>query len=380
MKGTRYEAEHQENRACGHGVLSDLCLLAGIRCDRSPHSDQSLWFAPSGIGRGDVDRQRACGIPSAGISENEFGKISTLNQNLNKKIIGQEKAVDAVCRAIKRHRAGISAKKKPASFIFAGPTGVGKTELVKQLSELLFDSVDSLIRLDMSEFMEKHSVSRIVGSPPGYVGYDDAGQLTEKIRRKPYSVVLFDEIEKAHPDVLNILLQILDNGKITDAHGKEINFENTVIVMTTNAGSQIRSGISGFGHSFEETEHARTMKGLEGFLRPEFINRVDEIITFGKLTQTDFQKIAVLRLQELQDAMKEQSLSLRYDDSVVSFVAEHSFSEKYGARNMARYLQTQIEDPIAELLVEDRNHEICGIRLCVEEGMLSVIAERNESE
>jgi len=317
------------------------------------------------------------GIPATAISENEFEKITTLKEKLNARIIGQEKAVDAVCRAIKRHRAGISVKKKPASFIFAGPTGVGKTELVKQLAELLFDSTESLIRLDMSEFMEKHSVSRIIGSPPGYVGYDDAGQLTEKIRRKPYSVVLFDEIEKAHPDVLNILLQILDDGKISDAHGKEINFENTVIVMTTNAGSQIRSGVSGFGHTLDEAQESRTMKGLEGFLRPEFINRVDEIITFTKLSRDDFVSIARLRLEELKEAMAEKGLLLSYDDSVVEQIAVDSFSEKYGARNMARLLQTQVEDRIADGIVSDRTSSIVAVRLSSENGTIAVSFERD---
>jgi len=315
------------------------------------------------------------GIPAANISENEFEKISTLKEALSQKIIGQDKAVDAVCRAIKRHRAGICAKKKPASYIFAGPTGVGKTELVKQLAALLFDSTESLIRLDMSEFMEKHSVSRIIGSPPGYVGYDDAGQLTEKIRRKPYSVVLFDEIEKAHPDVLNILLQILDDGRVSDAHGKEINFENTVIVMTTNAGSQVRSGISGFGHSLDQGEESRTMKGLEGFLKPEFINRVDEVITFTKLSRESFEKIAHLRLSELQESAAEKGYEFHFDAQVASLVAERSFSEKYGARNMARFIQTNIEDRIADEIITRRNLKIRAIRLSVREGEIMIDLE-----
>ncbi len=308
------------------------------------------------------------GIPAASISENEFEKIVSLKRDLSQYIIGQDRAVDAVCRAIKRHRAGVAVKKKPASFIFAGPTGVGKTELVKVLAAHLFDSVESLIRLDMSEYMEKHAVSRIIGSPPGYVGYDDAGQLTEKIRRKPYSVVLFDEIEKAHPDVLNILLQILDEGKIKDAHGKEINFENTVIVMTTNAGSQVGSGVTGFGHSVSDTEEARTAKGLESFLRPEFINRIDEVITFRKLSAEDFDRIASLRLNELKEAMKERGIELHYDDEVVSHISKNSFSDKYGARNMARYLQRAVEDRIADRIVADREKKITSIRLAVSNG------------
>ncbi len=312
------------------------------------------------------------GIPAANISENEFEKISTLKEILSKHIVGQEKAVDAVCRAIKRHRAGISVKKKPASFIFAGPTGVGKTELVKFLASTLFDSTESLIRLDMSEFMEKHSVSRIIGSPPGYVGYDDAGQLTEKIRRKPYSVVLFDEIEKAHPDVLNILLQILDDGRVSDAHGKEINFENTVIVMTTNAGSQVKSGVTGFGHSLTEGDESRTIKGLENFLRPEFINRVDEIITFSKLSRESFEKIAELRLSELKTAMAEKCLTLSFGKDVVEFVAAESFSEKFGARNMARFLQTNVEDKIADAIVSDRDGHLAKIKISVKDGSIQI--------
>ncbi len=318
------------------------------------------------------------GIPAANISENEFEKINSLKEKLLDCIIGQEKAVDAVCRAIKRHRAGISVKKKPASFIFAGPTGVGKTELVKRLASTLFDSTESLIRLDMSEFMEKHSVSRIVGSPPGYVGYDDAGQLTEKIRRKPYSVVLFDEIEKAHPDVMNILLQILDDGRITDSHGKEINFENTVIVMTTNAGSQVASGVSGFGHTLEQSESSKTMKALEGFLKPEFINRVDEVITFSKLTKESFSQIARLRLNELKESVFEKGIEFVFDESVCDFVADKSFSEKFGARNMARFIQTEIEDKIAELILQDRVFKIYKILLSVPNDNILITLEKEE--
>ncbi len=318
------------------------------------------------------------GIPAASISENEFDKIAGLKESLSRHIIGQDQAVNAVCRAIKRNRAGISVKPKPASFIFAGPTGVGKTELVKLLASHLFDSPESLIRLDMSEFMEKHAVSRIIGSPPGYVGYDDAGQLTEKIRRKPYSVILFDEIEKAHPDVLNILLQVLDDGKICDAHGKEINFENTVIVMTTNAGSQVRSGVTGFGHSLDEAQDSRTERGLEAFLRPEFLNRVDEIITFRKLSREDFLKIAELRLAELKAAMEEKGLVLTYDQAVLETVAKESFSEKYGARHMARFLQTHVEDPIADRIVSDRDRTIRAVRLFVSDGVIKTELNKEE--
>ncbi len=315
------------------------------------------------------------GIPASNISENEFEKISSLKETLRSHIVGQEEAIDAVCRAIKRQRAGIGVKEKPASFIFAGPTGVGKTELVKVLASKLFDSNESLIRLDMSEYMEKHSVSRIIGSPPGYVGYDDAGQLTEKIRRKPYSVILFDELEKAHPDLLNILLQILDDGKINDAHGKEINFKNTVIVMTTNAGSQITAGKTGFGHSLEEAQSDRTKRGLEAFLRPEFLNRVDEIITFNHLSREDFIKISSLRLEELKEALSERGLTLNFDSEVVKFVAEKSYSDQYGARNMARFIQTEIEDKIADFIVSDRDRKICRIDLTHSNGTIILSAQ-----
>lgn len=312
------------------------------------------------------------GIPASDISENEFEKIATLADRLKARIIGQDKAVDALCRAIKRHRAGVFVKKKPASFIFAGPTGVGKTELVKQLALQLFDSPESLIRLDMSEFMEKHSVSRIIGSPPGYVGYDDAGQLTEKIRRKPYSVILFDEIEKAHPDVLNILLQVLDEGRITDAHGKIVNFENTVIVMTTNAGSNVKGGVSGFGHSLAEGEESRTMKGLEAFLRPEFINRVDEIITFSRLSHEDFEKIADLQLLDLKKAMDEKGVRLIYGKDLSALVAEKSYDEKFGARNMARFIQREVEDKVADYLITHYDQKNSELHLTVKDGTVSV--------
>ena len=293
------------------------------------------------------------GIPATNITANEYQRIDSLAERLKKRLVGQDHAVDAVARAIKRNRAGISYKRKPVSFIFAGPTGVGKTELVKTLASDLFDSPETLIRLDMSEFMEKHSVSRIIGSPPGYVGYDDAGQLTEKIRRRPYSVVLFDEIEKAHPDVLNILLQILDDGRITDAHGKTVNFENAVIVMTTNAGSDRRNAIVGFTGESAKNESERTERALSEFLRPEFINRVDEVITFRSLDKNDFTKIAGIMLDQLKTAVAEKGLSLSYTEDVAALIAENSFSEKYGARNMHRYIQKNIEDRLAELVIAD---------------------------
>lgn len=314
------------------------------------------------------------GVPALTVSANEYEQIDRLEERLKTHIIGQDRAVGAICRAIKRNRAGISYKRKPVSFIFAGPTGVGKTELVKQLANDLFHSPETLIRLDMSEFMEKHSVSKIIGAPPGYVGYDEAGQLTEKIRRRPYSVILFDEIEKAHPDVLNILLQILDDGRVTDAQGRTINFENTVLVMTTNAGSSGGSGKAGFAADTVAMEDSRTMKALEDFLRPEFINRVDEIITFNSLTEKDFESIANIMLGELREALAEKSINLTYDPEVLTFVARNSYSAKFGARNMRRYIQTHIEDEIAEKVIADYDRTISHISLAVSDGKIKVNA------
>ncbi|MBQ3640012.1 MAG: ATP-dependent Clp protease ATP-binding subunit, partial [Clostridia bacterium] len=296
------------------------------------------------------------GVPASSITENEFEQIDHLEARLKSRIIGQDEAVSAVARAIKRNRAGIAYKRKPVSFIFAGPTGVGKTELVKTLANDLFHSPETLIRLDMSEFMEKHSVSRIIGAPPGYVGYDEAGQLTEKIRRRPYSVILFDEIEKAHPDVLNILLQILDDGRVTDAHGKTVNFENTVIVMTTNAGSDRSASLAGFSANETAAANDRTEKALSSFLRPEFLNRVDEIITFRSLDENDFEKIAGILLGELAEALKEKNIQLTVTDAAKAFVAKKSFSRRYGARNMRRYIQREVEDRLAELIIADYRH------------------------
>lgn len=290
-------------------------------------------------------------IPASSIREDEFERLSKLGQRLKTHIVGQDEAVDAVCAAIKRNRVGISAKRKPVSFIFIGSTGIGKTELVKRLADDLFNAPESLIRLDMSEFMEKHAVSRIIGSPPGYVGYDEAGQLTEKIRRKPYSVILFDEIEKAHPDVLNILLQILDDGHITDAHGRTINFENTVIIMTTNAGSDKRDSSVGFNRSINEQSREKALKALNDFLRPEFINRVDEIVYFNKLTEEDFVKIAAIMMKELSDNLEEKGYMIRYDDGVLKYLVKKSFSETYGARNLRRLIQKEVEDQIAEVII-----------------------------
>ena len=298
------------------------------------------------------------GVPATEITENEFCKIDKLEERMKKKIIGQDDAVKAVAKAVKRNRAGVAYKRKPVSFIFAGPTGVGKTELVKTLASDLFSSPETLIRLDMSEFMEKHSVSKIIGAPPGYVGYDEAGQLTEKIRRRPYSVVLFDEIEKAHPDVLNILLQVLDDGRITDAHGKEVNFENALIVMTTNAGSDVSSSVSGFASSGTAAGSEKTEKALLSFLRPEFINRVDEVITFRSLDKDDFASIAKLMLSQLAEALKEKGITFTFTDGAAAFVAEKSFSVKYGARNMRRYIQREVEDALAERIISSYQNRV----------------------
>ena len=311
-------------------------------------------------------------IPASSIKEDEFRRLEGLGDRLRAHIVGQDEAIKAVCAAIARSRVGLKAKRKPASFIFVGGTGVGKTELVKRLAEDLFNSPESLIRLDMSEFMEKFSVSRIIGSPPGYVGYDEAGQLTEKIRRKPYSVVLFDEIEKAHPDVLNILLQILDDGRITDAQGRTVNFENAVIIMTTNAGSNTGSGSLGFGGSVSDMGQERAMKALNDFLRPEFINRVDEIVYFNKLTEDDFRRIAELMLGETKAAISESGIALTWDDSLIDYLVEKSYSVKYGARSLRRTIQKDVEDPVAAKIIEKHGENVGRIRLSAADGKVKI--------
>ena len=297
-------------------------------------------------------------IPASQIREQEYQRLSRLEERLKAHIIGQDEAVQAVSAAIRRGRVGISPKRKPVSFIFVGSTGVGKTELVKQLAQDLFNVPEALIRLDMSEFMEKYAVSRIIGSPPGYVGYDEAGQLTEKIRRKPYSVVLFDEIEKAHPDVLNILLQILDDGHITDAHGRKVNFENTVIVMTSNAGSNSKVGSVGFNRTADEQGKERVMKALQEFLRPEFLNRVDEVVYFHQLTEENFRAIAALMLGELRDSLAEKGLTLSWEDSLLDYLVKKSYSAAYGARNLRRLIQKELEDAIAARIIDSWEHPV----------------------
>ena len=305
-------------------------------------------------------------IPASKIKAQEYAQIKGLADRLKQHIVGQDEAVEAVSRAIRRNRVGISPKKKPVSFIFVGPTGVGKTELVKQLADDLFNSVDSLIRLDMSEYMEKHTVSKLIGSPPGYVGYDEAGQLTEKIRRRPYSVVLFDEIEKAHPDVLNVLLQVLDDGRITDAQGRVVNFENTIIIMTSNAGSEGRVGGLGFGRTENDMVKEKTMKALREFLRPEFINRVDEIITFNHLSEEHFLGIADIMLEELKTSLSARGLTLTWDASLRKLLVEKAYSVTYGARNLRRTIQRELEDPISEKIVDSFENPISAIHVTAE--------------
>lgn len=312
------------------------------------------------------------GIPASKVAESEFRKIANLETALKKRIIGQDEAVELVAKAIKRTRVQLSKRRRPASFIFVGPTGVGKTELVKVLSEEMFDGTDTLIRLDMTEFMEKHAVSRIIGSPPGYVGYDEAGQLTEKVRRKPYSVVLFDEIEKAHPDVMNILLQILDEGRVNDAQGRSISFENTIIAMTSNAGSSDRSNGVGFNKTEDEISKDKAIKGLREFLRPEFISRIDEIVVFRNLTKQDYGKIAALMLDEMKEPLSERNISLTYDQKTLDAVAEKSYSKKFGARDIRRIIRSEIEDKIAEIIIDNSEKVVNNISVSADNNDITV--------
>ncbi len=313
-------------------------------------------------------------IPASSIQEQEYERLSQLSSRLKRRIIGQDEAVDATAAAIRRNRVGISAKHKPVSFIFIGPTGVGKTELVKCLADDLFNTPEALIRLDMSEFMEKHAVSRIIGAPPGYVGYDEAGQLTEKIRRRPYSVVLFDEIEKAHPDVLNVLLQILDDGHITDAHGRKINFENTVIIMTSNAGSDKNNSPLGFTLSLNEQGREKALKALQDIMRPEFINRVDEVVAFNHLSEENFSDIARILLGDLTESLAQRGYTFTYDDKTVDYLVKKSFSLKYGARNLRRLIQKEIEDAIATLLIDGYDRQYTALSALGGDEALSIIA------
>ena len=314
------------------------------------------------------------GIPATEIRETEFEQLDKLEERIKQRIVGQDEAVSTVVRAIRRKRAGVSVRRSPVSMIFAGPTGVGKTELVKVLAADLFKQPDTLIRLDMSEYMEKHSVSRIIGAPPGYVGFDEAGQLTEKIRRRPYSVILFDEIEKAHPDVLNVLLQILDDGRVTDATGRTVNFENTVIIMTTNAGSDKSSSVVGFSETAEQQGKIKTENALSTFLRPEFLNRVDAIVTFRSLDRNDFLRIASIMLNDLKDVLDKKGVRMTWDERVPAVIAERSFSIKFGARNMRRFIETEVEDPIANAMIANYASGVAGVHLSDKDGKIEVSA------
>ncbi|MDD6058837.1 MAG: AAA family ATPase [Ruminococcus sp.] len=317
------------------------------------------------------------GIPASKIAETEFLKIAKLEGELKKHVIGQDEAVETLAKAIKRTRVRLNKRRRPASFIFVGSTGVGKTELVKALAEEMFDSPEPLIRLDMTEYMEKHSVARMIGSPPGYVGYDEAGQLTEKVRRRPYSVILFDEIEKAHPDVMNILMQILDEGKVDDAHGRTVNFENTIICMTSNAGSTDKSTGVGFNRTQDEITKEKAMKGLRDFLRPEFISRIDEIVVFRQLSKKDFEGIAALMLDEMKEPLEEKNITLTYTDEALALIAEKSHGKPYGARDIRRVIRQEIEDKIAEIII-DRASEVDAINIAAD-GDMFVLQEKKES-
>ena len=358
----------------------DYEQLAKIKADQLQMSARLDELEPKALGAAVTSEDVAkvielwTGIPASKIKESELNKVARLEETLKKKIIGQDEAVELVASAVRRSRVQISARRRPASFIFVGPTGVGKTELVRVLSQELFDSTDPLIRLDMSEFMEKHSVSRIVGAPPGYVGYDEAGQLTEKVRRRPYSVILFDEIEKAHPDVMNILLQILDEGKLTDAHGRTVSFENTVIVMTSNAGSEQKDSTVGFTKNEAQARKDHTYKALSQFLRPEFLGRIDEIVTFRQLDEKDYEKIAALMLQELVEPMKEKGITFGWDEAVLALIAKEAYGNKSGARDLRRVIRRQVEDPICTLLVEQIDGQVALIKAIDKDGKIEIVS------
>ncbi len=362
---------HEESDLAAQETV-DYEKLANVRSELMKTEQEIEAIRPEAVSAPVTDQHLAAvielwtGIPASKIRENELEKLADLEDELKKRVIGQDEAVRLVSAAIRRSRVQISPRRRPASFIFVGPTGVGKTELVKVLAAQLFDTPDTLIRLDMSEFMEKHAVSRLIGSPPGYVGYDEAGQLTEKVRRKPYSVFLFDEIEKAHPDVLNLLLQILDEGRVTDAHGRVVNFENTVIVMTSNAGSQFRENLMGFGKSDAEASRDRATKALSDFLRPEFISRVDEIVYFDPLTEAHYRDIAVLMLAELQGPLAEKGISFRWGDDVPAWLAAKAAGGKRGARDLRNAVRREVEDRLATLLVEHRGEALTALAVTVE--------------
>ncbi len=356
------EETYAKIASCRSRILQVEAELHELLCKPAPQVDEQLLAEVIEIWTG---------IPASKVAAQESARLRDMESRLKSHVIGQDEAVDAVCASIRRSRAGISPKRKPASFLFVGPTGVGKTELVKQLALDLFDSPDALVRLDMSEYMEKHTVSRLIGSPPGYVGYDEAGQLTEKIRRRPYSVVLFDEIEKAHPDVLNSLLQILDDGRLTDAQGRVVSFENTVIVMTSNAGSQSSSTPAGFGRTVSQMSKERVMKALEEIMRPEFLNRIDEIIAFNQLTEENFRQIAEIMLNELRGTLADKDIRLTWDDSLLAYLTEKSYSVKYGARNLRRLIEKEIENPLANAIVTG-DKPLMGAHLSAEDGKVKL--------
>lgn len=356
----------------------DYEKLAEVRCEIARLENKVQELAPQALGSQVTDEDIAkvielwTGIPASRVKENELKKLATIEDKLKSKIIGQDEAVKAVSAAIRRSRVQISPRRRPASFIFVGPTGVGKTELVKVLSQELFDTPETLIRLDMSEFMEKHSVSRIIGSPPGYVGYDESGQVTEKVRRRPYSVLLFDEIEKAHPDVMNILLQILDEGKITDAHGRVVNFENTVIIMTSNAGSDRRDAALGFAKTESEISKEKALKALSEFLRPEFLSRIDEVIVFRPLEKNDFVSIARLMLSEYVESLKEKGVQFTFQDSACQWLAQHAIGGKSGARDLRNLVRREVEDRITTAFIDADDQPILGIDLYAEDDQLKI--------
>ena len=363
----------EEDTMTADGAEPDYEKLAELRVDLSKLGEQEKSLAPAALGtqveEADVAKviELWTGIPASRIQESELKKLVDLENVLNGKVIGQQEAVAAVAAAIRRSRVQLSPRRRPASFIFVGPTGVGKTELAKVLAGELFDTPETLIRLDMSEYMEKYSVSRIIGSPPGYVGYDEAGQVTEKVRRRPYSVLLFDEIEKAHPDVMNILLQILDEGHITDSHGRNVNFENTVIIMTSNAGSENKENALGFARSQADATREKAMKALADFLRPEFLSRVDETVVFRQLSEDDFEKIAHLMLDEYVASLQERGIRLVYDGSATAWLAKHAIGGKSGARDLRNLIRRQVEDKIASLLVENNDEPVSGISVTADE-------------
>ena len=371
-------AEEKENKLTSESTVPDYKALAEVRYEIASCEEKIKQLEPKALGAPVTDDDLArvielwTGIPASRIRENELQKLAGLEEKLSAAIIGQDEAVAAVANAVRRSRVHISPRRRPASFIFVGPTGTGKTELVRVLSQELFDSPETLIRLDMSEFMEKHSVSKIIGSPPGYVGYDEAGQLTEKVRRKPYSVILFDEIEKAHPDVMNILLQILDEGRITDAHGRTVSFINTVIIMTSNAGSERREGALGFGKTADAASREKAMKALSEFLRPEFLSRIDEVIVFRNLSEDDFVRIAGLMMHEYVGSLEERGIRFTYDEAACKWLAHKAYGGRSGARDLRNLIRREVEDKIAMLLVEKGEDAVSGIAVTVRDDALAI--------